>query len=899
MKKINKLQKKVSILKKKHIQNRTDRRTAMRIPIASDEQRVAVEHLLREENVYVDAVAGSGKSTTVLTTLRACPEKKFLMIAFNAMLRKETMSKMEASELTNGEVHTYHSLCVKYYLESAHTDSGIRKVVMHRLPPRAEKPLPKFDVVVLDEAQDMSFLYFQWMCKFLWDAGHPFNLMVLGDVYQGIYDFKGADTRLLSMAPQIWRTHPFLKRPTEFYKCTLNTSYRVTNPIAAFYNKVMLGEERLVATKPGDPVVYLRNNKFFLERVVVSQILQMLQTKKYTPGDIFVLGASVKGVASNIRRMENVLVENDIPCYVPTFDTEHIDDKIIAGKVVFSTFHAVKGRERKVVFVMGFDDSYFRVYARNLDPNKCPNTLYVACTRAMEQLYLLEIDQRRDDRPLTFLQMSHRDMMKQDFMVFRGTPREIFYRRNELPDEENGANKSLTELLEEAVAANLLDNNNHDNVQFHNIAPTELVKFMPDYVLEETAPLMESIFIVQHAALPENRIEFPTIIDTHGGGSEDVCDINGVAIPCIYYDYIFSSFAQKMEDNGTSSSSSSSSPMETRSLPAFCQPNHADAEELRRDDFISDSEDLSDVEKDEDAEYVDDDDEEDASASASPPPTKKVKKEQTAEAKDQDNEKEEEEEQEEDIMFSPIGSLTLYTMIKDTLSRTKEGECMFLKKLVLPYPCETPADYLFLSNVFIAAREKLFFKVKQIYWPTDYQWLTQECVDQCMMRCDERLGPECAEGHLPVIEHNIVSYETPTQLEKINRVLSPFFPNHGSLFKFHARADLITSRSLWEIKCTSTVTIEHKFQVVIYAWLWRTIHSPNPTARNPEFREQRDCKLFNIRTGEVLLLNATYEELTTIVVALLRGKYEQEPPKDDETFLQDCLTHIERLSTTN
>jgi hypothetical protein len=167
------------------------------------------------------------------------------------------------------------------------------------------------------------------------------------------------------------------------------------------------------------------------------------------------------------------------------------------------------------------------------------------------------------------------------------------------------------------------------------------------------------------------------------------------------------------------------------------------------------------------------------------------------------------------------------------------------------------------------------------------------------MRCDERLGPECAEGHLPVIEHNIVSYETPTQLEKINRVLSPFFPNHGSLFKFHARADLITSRSLWEIKCTSTVTIEHKFQVVIYAWLWRTIHSPDPTARNPEFREQRDCKLFNIRTGEVLLLNATYEELTTIVVALLRGKYEQEPPKDDETFLQDCLTHIERLSTTN
>ena len=92
------------------------------------------------------------------------------------------------------------------------------------------------------------------------------------------------------------------------------------------------------------------------------------------------------------------------------------------------------------------------------------------------------------------------------------------------------------------------------------------------------------------------------------------------------------------------------------------------------------------------------------------------------------------------------------------------------------------------------------------------------------------------------------------------------------------------------------MTIEHKLQVVIYDWLWRTVHSPDPTVkRDPEFREQRECKLFNVRTGEVLLLNATYEELTTIVVALLRGKYIREDPKDDAAFRRDCLQYIQDL----
>ena len=52
------------------------------------------------------------------------------------------------------------------------------------------------------------------------------------------------------------------------------------------------------------------------------------------------------------------------------------------GKIVFSTFHCVKGREgRGHVFVVNFDNSYFKYYGRDLSREECPNTLYVATTR--------------------------------------------------------------------------------------------------------------------------------------------------------------------------------------------------------------------------------------------------------------------------------------------------------------------------------------------------------------------------------------------------------------------------------------------------------------------------------------------------------------------------------------
>jgi len=744
------------------------------VPYPSTEQMTAIQHILDGDNVVLDAVAGSGKSTTILSLANLAPTKKILQIAYNAMLRKDIEAKLKKSTITNVKVHTFHSLSVRYYLTTAHTDTGIRQILLQNMHPREK--IPAYDIIVLDEAQDMSFLYFQLMVKFGMDMGTPFQILILGDYMQGIYDFKGADIRALTQASTIWRDHPLLISRT-FHECTLKTSYRITRQMARFVNQVMLGDNRLEAQKDGPAVVYLRNKRRNLELVVISQINQLL-AEGASPGEIFVLGASVKGINSNIRKMENALVEKGIPCYVPMFETEQMDDKVIEGKVVFSTFHSSKGRERPYVFVMGFDQSYF-YFASNLPADKCPNTLYVACTRATKKLFLLEKDDYSTDRPLDFLQKTHHQMKDEEYVDFKGTPRSIFYLKSET-------------IAEGSLAL--------PKEQYFDVSPTELVKYISEHVLEQISPLLETIFIQEIKPTPEMELKIPNVILTGRGLYEDVCDLNGIAIPSIYYDHIFRYYFEK----------------------------HAN-EDRQENQPIN------------------------------------------------------------------VGASVLKQVIADCMRETKDHEYRHLKQLISECPdeCESTSDYLRLSNLFVAAKERLLFKLKQID-DADYTWLSEDAVEECLRRLDDVIGAEC-ELELPLVEHNIIQKDMEAEIERVNQILKPYFTEQMRKFRFTARADLITKKCIWELKCTSSIGIEHRLQVVLYDWLWRIVNTPDIAAkRRAECLAPKETRIINIKSGEILRLNASFEDLTTIVVELLKGKYEQIPQRTTEEFIADCANYMSK-----
>jgi hypothetical protein len=80
-------------------------------------------------------------------------------------------------------------------------------------------------------------------------------------------------------------------------------------------------------------------------------------------------------------------------------------------------------------------------------------------------------------------------------------------------------------------------------------------------------------------------------------------------------------------------------------------------------------------------------------------------------------------------------------------------------------------------------------------------------------------------------------------------------------------------------------------QVVLYDWLWRIVHSNDFLTQ----KKPRETRILNIKTGEKWFLNSSFEELTTIVVALLKGKYNKPAIKTDDEFVEECISYLSTL----
>ena len=96
--------------------------------IPSDEQQNIINCITNRKHVIGDAVAGSGKSTLVLA-LAQSTENKILQLTYNKLLKMEVEGKAKKYNIDNIEIHTYHSLGVKYYNRDAHDDITLNEII--------------------------------------------------------------------------------------------------------------------------------------------------------------------------------------------------------------------------------------------------------------------------------------------------------------------------------------------------------------------------------------------------------------------------------------------------------------------------------------------------------------------------------------------------------------------------------------------------------------------------------------------------------------------------------------------------------------------------------------------------------------------------------------------------
>src|ERR1700753_1389688 len=128
----------------------------------SDEQKTIVHNFGIGSNLSIIAVAGAGKTTTILILSKLSPDKEFIVLTYNRRLSDETKYRIKNWNISNVEMQTYHGFCTKYFGQS-HNDSMISKLL--DCPPQLslEERLKMFDVLVIDEMQDMNELYYNFV----------------------------------------------------------------------------------------------------------------------------------------------------------------------------------------------------------------------------------------------------------------------------------------------------------------------------------------------------------------------------------------------------------------------------------------------------------------------------------------------------------------------------------------------------------------------------------------------------------------------------------------------------------------------------------------------------------------------------------------------------------------
>lgn len=473
----------------------------------SDEQQEIAKAVLKGYSTFVNAVPGAGKTTTSLYIAQLLKDKELLLLTFSSDLKTDARKKKSSLRLSNIDVHSYNSLPREFYDRGAKQDEDIFNILRRKQAPikGAEK---NYDVIILDETQDMTHLHYKFIMKFIEDFKLNPVFLIIGDDKQAVFKFKGADSRFLTLSPCL-----FESGGSPLRELKLTTSFRLTNQMSQFMNEVILGEQRINTIKEGRRVLYMVDNTFlwaFYDRIF--KMIRQFIHKGYTYEDIFILAPSVTSPNSPINKLNAHLANQRIDgrkilIYHPTGDDGGLNEDHMRGKITMTTYHRAKGRERKLVIVLGCDESYYSAYGRASEEESrdvCPEPLYVALTRGT---YKLVIVHQASNKILPFFKMPLSELSRKSYCDFKD-----FTGRKNI--DAVGTRKKSDKRDEE-----------------REMPVTRLTRYLSQAIELQLIPIMNSLFRLVTSENGKIPIRNDII---NGHTKESVADLNGIAIPAIY-----------------------------------------------------------------------------------------------------------------------------------------------------------------------------------------------------------------------------------------------------------------------------------------------------------------------------------------------------------------------------
>ncbi|KAF4955476.1 hypothetical protein FGADI_4449 [Fusarium gaditjirri] len=331
-------------------------------------QQQSIAKLCADQNVVVSARPGSGKTATIEAIAAAHSDKRIGSIIFSKRLQSETSHRL--NKYPNSDVYTFYGMAGVLLGQVVPSDEALIKLLENidkcgKLPRWTSAP---FDIIVLDEFQDCNPETFWLVESFvrannLRKGGQPARIVVLGDERQSIYRFRSADPRYLTLVLE------------------LGNSFRLSSSTVQFINRVFPGGEQYIpSSKRGPKPIVLRCNIW--DHLAVARAISPL-AKRYKPENCVIIAPSIRK-NEPLRRLTNALAQvYGLPINVPPDEETPLDDI---------------GRERKLVILLGIDASYFhyfQFFGRDLPDDGCPNEVFVALTRSLQQLVLVHNDESK------------------------------------------------------------------------------------------------------------------------------------------------------------------------------------------------------------------------------------------------------------------------------------------------------------------------------------------------------------------------------------------------------------------------------------------------------------------------------------------------------------------------
>lgn len=445
----------------------------------SEEQSAVIENIRHGHNVVINATPGSGKTTACVLNIMHL-DLRILVLTFSRHLYIEGRNKVEQWGCPEKK-QSFYSLdgfAYRYYHQKLCGDIDFNR-----------KPLDfAYDVVIIDEAQDLGFKHYRFIRKLLKDnkVSNPI-IGLMGDIKQSIFsqmDSVASDSRFLSLAESIFPSE------RKWVFLTLSETFRMSVPVCNFVNNVIMNSA-YITIRSKKQSIYKPRYLIYDQAEEIANEINFYIDQGYQPSDIIVVSPTVDK-SNTIKEIVNILLSK-YNIYVQSNDDNLRYDAIYgANKIKFFTYHAAKGLESKVVIVLGFDSSLFR-YQRMTNPKECPNTLYVASTRASERMTVCHAS---CEDYLPFI-----DIEKLDSHVER------------VNDKPCSSHPFLPGEMTQSV--------------------TNLTKYVSEVHLKEVV----SMFTIKQLKFNEGDISLPENVTNNTDGidiTENVSDINGVAITALY-----------------------------------------------------------------------------------------------------------------------------------------------------------------------------------------------------------------------------------------------------------------------------------------------------------------------------------------------------------------------------